>query len=106
MQLSRPHMKWCNVMIICSLAPNEHVNDMAMQMGKTNLLNQVPVGSKLLGKHNSETEEFLWEILDLQLCNAIVTCPFAPNGLARGPKPFISGISGVHIRWNAYLWNR
>ena len=78
MQLSRPDMTWCNFMVICSFAPNGHVNDMAMQMGKTNLLNQVPVGSKLLGKHNSETEEFLWEILDLQLCNAIVYLPFCP----------------------------
>ena len=46
-----------------------------------------------------------WTCLDLQLCNVIVICPFAPYGLAPGPKTCqIRQHLGQTLR-NPYLWN-
>ena len=49
---------------------------------------------------------FSWTYLDLQLCNVIVICPFAPYGLAHGPKTCqIRQHLGQTLQ-NPYLWNR
>ena len=46
-----------------------------------------------------------WTCLDLKLCNVIVICPFAPYGLAPGPKTCqMRQHLGQTLR-NPYLWN-
>ena len=95
----------CTVIVICPFAPYglAHGPKTCQIWHKLGLEFAERISLKLMD--GLTPFKISWTCLDLWLCTVIVICPFAPYGLAHGPKTCqIRQHLGQTLR-NPYLWN-